>query len=322
MRIIISAGEPAGVGPDIVLQIAQKKWPAELIVVGDPDLFKTRAKQLTLPIEIIPFDSTQPIEPHQPGTLKIISVALNEPCKAGQLNRHNVAYTLRCLEIATDFCLENKGATLVTGPLHKGVINEAGIAFTGHTEFLAQRCKVKQSLMLFVTPSLKVALVTTHLPLSAVPAAITRERLISTIELLNSELQKRFNLSKPSILVSGLNPHAGESGHLGREEIDIIKPALDECRAKSINVTGPLPADTIFTEKYLETADAILAMYHDQALPVVKFQGFSNAVNVTLGLPILRTSVDHGTALDVAGTLKADAGSLSAAIQLAIDYSG
>ena len=318
LRIVITPGEPAGIGPDITLKVAQKTWPAELVVIADPDLLTARAQQLKLPIKLIPFDIKNSPAQHTPGSLKIIPVKLNTNCIAGKLNGANAPYVLRCLELATDLCLQKKADALVTGPIHKGIMNDAGIAFSGHTEFLAQRCNASQSLMLFVTPTLKVALATTHIPLSSVSAAITREHLIRTVQLLQSELKKRFHLSQPSILVCGLNPHAGEMGHLGREEIDIIEPALNECRAQQINVIGPLPADTIFTEKYLKTADAILAMYHDQALPVVKFQGFGEAVNVTLGLPILRTSVDHGTALDVAGTAQADAGSLIAAIQLAI----
>lgn len=317
-RIIITPGEPAGIGPDIVLRIAQQAWPAELIVVADPQLLTTRAQQLKLPIQLLPVDFKKPSSSHQPGMLKILAVPLNTAVTPGILNRDNASYVLECLKKATDACLKKQARALVTGPIHKGIMNEAGIPFSGHTEFLAQYCHAAQSLMLFVTPLLKVALATTHLPLTKVPTAITREHLVKTIQLLHDELQKRFHFVKPTILVCGLNPHAGEMGHLGHEEIDTIEPALEICRTCHINVIGPLPADTVFTDKYIKIADAILAMYHDQALPVVKFQGFGHAINVTLGLPIVRTSVDHGTALDLAGTQQADAGSLSAAIELAI----
>ena len=234
------------------------------------------------------------------------------------MNQENAAYVISCLEQATQYCLKGDAHALVTGPVHKSIINDAGIEFSGHTEFLAHRCHVSHVIMLFVTNQMKVALATTHLPLSQVAQAITTEKLISLLHLLHAELQTRFQIKNPHIIVCGLNPHAGEQGHLGREEIETIEPALNALRKQGLTITGPLPADTVFTEKYLKNADAILAMYHDQALPVVKYQGFGNAVNVTLGLPIIRTSVDHGTALDIAGTGKADAGSLEAAIKLAI----
>jgi len=319
-RIILTPGEPAGIGPDIILKIAQQPWPAELIVIGDPSLLIARAKQLQLPLQLEVFDLNQSAHLHHPGILKIIPLNLHAPCKAGQLNPDNAEYVISSLELATDYCLQHKTHALVTGPIHKATLNAAGISFTGHTEFLSQHCHAKQVLMLFVVDKLKVALATTHIPLVKVPKAITLEHLLSTIRLLHSELQKRFSQPKPHILVCGLNPHAGESGHLGQEEIEIITPALNILRAEKINVTGPLPADTIFTEKYLKSADAIFAMYHDQVLPVVKYIGFDHAVNVTLGLPIIRTSVDHGTALDLAGTGKANAGSLIAAINLAIAF--
>jgi 4-hydroxythreonine-4-phosphate dehydrogenase len=318
-RILITPGEPAGVGPDITLQIAQQNWSAELVVVADPDLLISRAKNLNVPLQLIPCDLNSSPEKNSPGILKILPVTLNAPCEPGKLNSANASYVLRSLEMATDICLQQKANALVTGPVHKAVMKDAQIQFLGHTEFLAERCGVDQVIMLFVTHKMKVALATTHLPLAQVPKAITREKLIHLLRLFSSELKKRFHLNDPHILVCGLNPHAGENGYLGREEIDVIEPALQQLRDEKIRVTGPLPADTLFTEKYLSSADAILAMYHDQALPVVKYSGFSDAVNVTLGLPIIRTSVDHGTALDVAGTLNADAGSMASAIQLAID---
>jgi 4-hydroxythreonine-4-phosphate dehydrogenase len=317
-RIFITPGEPAGIGPDITIKSAQAEWPAELIAICDPDLLLQRAKLLDIHLKLNEFDPKNPSTAHQPGSLKIIPVRLKAPAIPGKLDVLNASYVLQCLETALDNCL-NPTDALVTGPIHKGLLNDAGIPFTGHTEFLAQRLHCPEVIMLFVIDNLKVALVTTHLPLSQVPAAITQEKLIQIIRLLDKELKYRFAIHQPRILVCGLNPHAGENGHLGREEIDTITPALQKLIAENIHVTGPLPADTIFTEKYLKNTDAILAMYHDQALPVVKYLGFNHAVNVTLGLPIIRTSVDHGTALDIAGTHQADAGSLSAAIQLAID---
>ncbi|MEO8401163.1 MAG: 4-hydroxythreonine-4-phosphate dehydrogenase PdxA [Gammaproteobacteria bacterium] len=318
-RILLTPGEPAGIGPDIIIQIAQQQWPAELIVVADPDLMQRRAKQLNLSLKLIPFDSDKEACSHTPGTLKIIPLTLKTACVAGQLNLENSAYVIQSLEIATDYCLKQIADALVTGPVHKGIINDAGIKFSGHTEFLATRCHATDVVMLFVTPQTKVALATTHLPLRKVSSAITTEKLISMLRILHQELIKKFNLVTPRILVCGLNPHAGESGHLGREEIDIIEPALAQLRDEKINVLGPFAADTIFTEKQLAKSDAVLAMYHDQALPVVKYMSFGHGVNVTLGLPIIRTSVDHGIALDVAGTNLADAGSFTAALRVAID---
>lgn len=320
-RIIVTPGEPAGIGPDITVKIAQLPWTAEIIVVCDPELLSSRAVLLDLPLALTEFDATKPSAQHEPGTLKIIPVSLNTASQPGVLNKANSSYVLRCLEMATQMCLQGKAQALVTGPVNKSIINDAGIEFTGHTEFLAQQCQVTDVIMLFVADNMKVALVTTHIPLAEVPKAITHEKLITIARLLNAELQKRFAIKNPTILVCGLNPHAGESGHLGREEINVIAPAIKQLRAEKIQVIGPLPADTIFTEQFLDDADAILAMYHDQALPVVKYLGFGRAVNVTLGLPIIRTSVDHGTALDIAGTHKSDSGSLESAMRLAINLS-
>lgn len=314
-RILLTPGEPAGVGPDIAILAAQQHFSAQLIAVCDPDLLLQRAALLNVPLKIEEW-SDQATQ-HQPGTLKIIPVSLKEPCQPGILNKTNASYVIKTLEIATDFCLKKQATALVTGPIQKSILNEAGIPFSGHTEFLAERCGHVPVIMLFVAEHMKVALVTTHIPLSNVSTAITREKLVETLHLLHAELKNKFGIRQPRILVCGLNPHAGENGHLGREELDIIIPALNELRLK-MNIQGPLPADTIFTEKYINDADAILAMYHDQALPVVKYLGFGKAVNVTLGLPIIRTSVDHGTALDVAGTTKAKPDSLITAIQLAV----
>jgi 4-hydroxythreonine-4-phosphate dehydrogenase len=317
-RIAITLGEPAGIGPDVVLQAAQNHFAAELIVIGDPELCLSRAKQLNLPIELLPCDLQHSATPHVPGTLKIIPLSLPAVCIPGKLNPANASYVMDCLSLATNLCLENKTHALVTGPVHKANMNAGGISFIGHTEFLAAHCKSPHVLMLFVVNSLKVALVTTHVPLRKVSSAITVPHLIDTIRLLHTELNHRFGIKNPRILVAGLNPHAGENGLLGREEIDVIIPALQQLKTENIDVAGPLPADTLFTHHHLTQSDAILAMYHDQALPVVKHMGFNSAVNVTLGLPIIRTSVDHGTALEIAGTGQADAGSLMAAIELAV----
>jgi 4-hydroxythreonine-4-phosphate dehydrogenase len=314
--IVITPGEAAGIGPDVTLAILQQPWNAHIVVVADPELMRQRAALLNIAIIIHLYDPNQP-RLHQPGSITVLPVLLRAPCLPGQLSQANAPYVIECLEIATDFCL-NHAAALVTGPVQKSIINEANIPFTGHTEFLAQRCGVEQSLMLFDLAEMKVVLMTTHIPLSAVSAAITTEKVTSTIRLLQTELQKKYSINNPHIYVCGLNPHAGENGHLGREEIECIEPALQRLKQEGIAVVGPLPADTIFTQHYLDQADVIVAMYHDQALPLVKYLGFDRAVNVTLGLPIIRTSVDHGTALDIAGTGKANAGSLNAAIRIAM----
>ncbi len=321
-RIFITPGEPAGIGPDVTLLAAQKPWPAELVAIADPDLLIQRAKQIGLPLQLIERNIDQPAEPHQPGKLNILPIKLNTQAIPGKLNPANADYVVRTLETAALLCSKKEASALVTGPVHKGVINNAGIVFTGHTEFFAQYCHVSHTVMLFVINEMKVALVTTHLPLARVSQAITKERLQQTIFILRDALQRYFHLPSPRLLVCGLNPHAGEGGYLGREEIDIITPLLDELRAQQLNIIGPLPADTIFTPTYLQRADAILAMYHDQALPLVKYLGFGHAVNMTLGLPFIRTSVDHGTALDVAGTKTVDAGSMEAALALAIRLAG
>lgn len=317
-RILITPGEPAGIGPDIVIQIAQQEWPAELIAIADPNLLKKRAQDLDLSLNIIECDLNQPAIPHQSGTLKILPIALTTEAKAGHLNIANSPYVLRTLEKAAALCRQKMANAIVTGPVNKEIINQAGIEFSGHTEFFAQQCHVSHTVMLFVVNDLKVALATTHLPLAKVSAAITKERLRLVLTILNNELKNKFHITSPRILICGLNPHAGEGGYLGREEIDTITPLLNELRKEGLILQGPLPADTLFTPKYLQEADAVLAMYHDQALPLVKYIGFGNAVNVTLGLPFVRTSVDHGTAVDIAGTGKADAGSMRAAIDLAI----
>lgn len=317
-RIVVTPGEPAGIGPDVTIQLAQQAIAAELIVIADPSLLRERAQQLGLPLQLIECDLTSPPVLHQAGTLKILSVPMKGKSEAGKLNTQHAAYVIETLEKAAALCLEKKAAAVVTGPVNKSIINEAGIAFTGHTEFFAQQAHVDHTVMLFVVDQLKVALATTHLPLSEVPKAIQKERLRVVLSILSDGLKKQFGIAAPRILVCGLNPHAGENGYLGREEIEVISPLLQEMRTEGHCLQGPLPADTIFTPHHLQQGDAVLAMYHDQALPLVKYLGFNHAVNVTLGLPFIRTSVDHGTALDIAGKGKADAGSMKAATQLAI----
>lgn len=318
-RILITPGEPAGIGPDIVLQAAQSAFDADLIVVADPHLLKQRAKQLNLNLHLTECDFDSPIVQHQPGHLRIYPCPLSTPCIAGQLQTANAEYVINTLTLAAKACLQQKAQGLTTGPVHKGILNQAGLAFTGHTEFFADLSGVALTVMLFVTQSMRVALATTHLPLKAVSDAITPQRLQDNIHILDHSLKTLFHIPKPRLLIAGLNPHAGEGGYLGREEIDVITPTLNILRSQGLEIMGPLPADTIFTPAYLKKADAILAMYHDQALPVVKFAGFGQAVNVTLGLPFVRTSVDHGTAIDLAGTNQADPESLLSAIRLAIE---
>ena len=319
-RIALTPGEPSGIGPDLCIQLAQKASACQLVVIADPELLKQRAKQLNIPLNIQLFDEKQAISLHTPGTLTVLPCYLHELAECGKLNKKNSPYVVKTIATATKGCLSGLFSAMLTGPVHKGIINEAGIAFTGHTEYIAA-ITGGHPVMMLATEGLRVALVTTHLPLSEVSKAITKETLSTVIHLLDSDLRHRFGIKQPHILVCGLNPHAGEGGHLGREEIEIIEPVLDQCRQQGINLQGPLPADTLFNEKYLSSADAVLAMYHDQGLPVLKYKGFGKAVNITLGLPIIRTSVDHGTAIDLAGTGKAEVGSLIYALQTAIQMS-
>lgn len=317
-RILITPGEPAGIGPDITIHVAQQPWAAELVAIADPGLLEERAKQIGLPLQLSEFNPNEEPTIHQPGKLKVIPIPLNSISEVGQLNSAHAAYVIKTLEKAATLCLQKKADAVVTGPVHKGILNKAGFTFMGHTEFFAKFCNVPQTLMLFVIDRLKIALATTHLPLSRVPEAITPMHLRTVLTLLHSEIQKWFGVKSPRLLVCGLNPHAGEEGYLGREEMDVMTPVIHELK-QTYKITGPLPADTIFTPKYLEQADVILAMYHDQALPLVKYLGFGKAVNVTLGLPFLRTSVDHGTAIDIAGTRAVDASSMLSAVKLAIN---
>jgi 4-hydroxythreonine-4-phosphate dehydrogenase len=316
-RIALTSGEPAGIGPDVCLAIAARRFDCELICLGDRDLLAERARMLGIRVELRRPDGTSP-HPHVPGTLLVEHEPLRAPAVAGRLDARNSSYVVRLLERACDGAVHGEFAAIVTAPVHKGVINDAGIPFTGHTEFLADRTHTARPVMLLATASLRVALATTHLPLARVSAAITGELLCEVLEILDKDLARWWGIARPRIAVCGLNPHAGESGHLGDEEIRVIAPAIARMRERGLRVSGPLPADTVFLPRVLADFDAVLAMYHDQGLPVIKHAGFEDAVNVTLGLPILRTSVDHGTALELAGTGRADPASLAAAIDLAI----
>ncbi|URQ61468.1 4-hydroxythreonine-4-phosphate dehydrogenase PdxA [Pantoea alhagi] len=318
-RVVITPGEPAGIGPDVTLQLAQRDWPVEVVVCASPQLLTERAQQLGLPLTLRQYQPGTPAQPQRAGTLTVLPVELAAPVTAGELTVANSHYVLETLARACDGCLSGEFSALITGPVHKGVINDAGIAFSGHTEFFADRAACERVVMMLATEELRVALATTHLPLKAVSDAITEASLYEVISILHQDLQRKFGISQPHILVCGLNPHAGEGGHMGREEIDTIIPALDKLRQQGMQLTGPLPADTLFQPKYLQHADAVLAMYHDQGLPVLKYQGFGRAVNITLGLPFIRTSVDHGTALELAGQGNADAGSFITALNLAIN---
>ena len=312
--LALTPGEPAGIGPDLAVLWAQQDRDLDLLVVGDPDLLRERARLRGLSLTL----RTEPDRPTRvAGELTILEVAAGVPVEPGRVNPDNADYVLQTLDLAIDGCREGRFMGLVTGPVQKSVINDAGVAFSGHTEYLADRCGVPRVVMLLVAGELRVALATTHVALREVATLITEQLIGEVLDVLHRDLKRRFELPSPRILVAGLNPHAGESGHLGREELESIAPALEAARARNYDVVGPLPADTVFTPKYLANADAILAMYHDQGLPALKAVGFGAAVNVTLGLPIVRTSVDHGTALDLAGSGTLDQGSLVAAIALA-----
>ena len=317
-RIAITPGEPAGIGPDLVITIAQQAWPVEMVVVASKSLMLARAKQLSLPLTLIDYDATKPAKAQAAGSITILDVELAEPCVAGELNTNNGAYVVETLRVASDKNISGEFDAVVTGPVHKGLINKAGIAFSGHTEYFAHQANCSDVVMMLATEGLRVALVTTHIPLAYVSKAITFERLQKVTRILHKDLKDKFAIESPKIFACGINPHAGEGGHLGREEIEVMEPAFAELRAEGIDITGPLPADTIFQEKYLEQADAILAMYHDQGLPVLKYKGFGASVNITLGLPFIRTSVDHSTALELAGSNQADSGSFMEAMKNAI----
>ena len=319
-RIALTTGEPAGIGPDLALAAAMQEWPCQLILLGDPDLLQERAQLLGYSVQLRAYQADQDLA-HQAGLVTFWPAHLAHPVISGKLDTANAGYVLQLLDRACEGCLSGEFSAMVTAPVQKSIINDAGIAFTGHTEYLAERSGQHWPVMMLTAKDLRVALATTHLPLAEVSQAITPSLLVRTLKILEQELQERFGIQSPRIMVLGLNPHAGESGHLGREEIEIIMPVIQQLRASGMTLIGPLPADTAFTPANLSGVDAVLAMYHDQGLPVLKYVGFGQAVNVTLGLPLIRTSVDHGTALHLAGTGKAETGSLFAALKLAIDMS-
>ncbi len=301
--IVVTSGEPAGIGPELCLQLASRSWPVPLMVIGDRDLLASRARMLGQTID----------------GLNILHLPLATPAIAGQPDVANASYVLQLLDRALAGCVAGEFSAMVTAPVHKGIINDAGIAFTGHTEYLAEHTATPRVVMLLAGAGLRVALATTHLALKDVPKALTQASLESTLRILHHDLQNKFGINQPRILVAGLNPHAGEAGHMGREEIEVIIPVLNRLRAEGMQLVGPLPADTLFTKNVLAGSDAQLAMYHDQGLAVLKYAAFDEGINVTLGLPIIRTSVDHGTAFNLAGTGKASANSLFAAVDAAID---
>ncbi len=317
LTVAFTPGEPAGIGPDLALRIPSCALDARVVIFADPELLAERAHILGIPIRLIPYDPAS-TPPSTPDTLEFEPHSLTKSVRCGQTDPENASYVLGCLKAAADNCLKGKLSALITGPIHKAVINEAGIPFSGHTEYLASCAGDVHPVMMLAVPGLRVALATTHLPLASVSAAITHASLEHTLRILISELQQHFGIMRPRILVCGLNPHAGEDGHLGREEIEVIRPVMESLADLHADLRGPLPADTTFTPARLKNTDAVLAMYHDQGLPVLKHMGFGRAVNITLGLPFIRTSVDHGTALELAGTGQFDDGSLKAALDTAI----
>jgi len=326
-QLAITTGEPAGIGPDLIIELASKKQSyqdqAELIVIADKQMMQQRAKLLGIQINFVDYDKTKQSAPNNIGEITILDTPCFNSVTAGFLDADNANYVLETLKIAALGCYKkqcvNQFDAMVTAPLHKGIINDAGINFTGHTEFLAELTDAELPVMMLAADSLRVALATTHLPLKDVSAAISQQSLRQVISILNHDLINKFGIDNPHILICGLNPHAGEGGHLGMEEIETIEPIIETLKQEGLNLSGPLPADTLFTPKYLKTADAVLAMFHDQGLPVLKHVSFGHAVNITLGLPIIRTSVDHGTAIDLAGTGKASSGSMISAINTAIE---
>ena len=317
--IAITPGEPAGIGPDLAIKTSQQSFPCQRIYFADPDLLNDRAQALNIDIDIHTLESLSNIPQKDNSTMLVWPVKLTSPAKAGHLNPDNANYVLKSIQLAVKSQQDGHSHALMTGPIHKGIINESGINFSGHTEYLAELSSGTPVMMLASEKDkLRVALVTTHLPLSQVSGAINKENLQQVISILHNDLQLKYGISNPHILVCGLNPHAGENGHMGKEEIEIITPVLDTLRNQGLNLTGPLPADTLFTPTHLKSADAVLTMYHDQGLPVLKHVGFGHAINITLGLSIIRTSVDHGTALDLAATSHINTGSYEAALNTAI----
>jgi len=318
--LVVTSGEPAGIGPDLCVQMAARHDQPAMVFIADKHLLKQRANQLGLKLQVQDYVLGVPVHT-RPDTLTVLHVPVVTPVTTGVLNAANSAYVLQTLNRALQGCLLGEFSAMVTAPVHKGIINDAGIAFTGHTEFLAEETDTPLVVMMLVGGGMRVVLATTHLPLREVADAITAPLLEQVLRILQRDLQRRFGIARPRILVAGLNPHAGEGGYLGREELDVMIPVLDKLRAAGMDVSAPLPADTLFTPHKLAQCDAVLSMFHDQGLPVLKHASFGQGVNVTLGMPIIRTSVDHGTALDLAGTGKADSGSLLEAIKLAVEMS-
>ncbi len=316
--LAVTAGEPAGIGPDLVLRLPELALPARCVVIADKTLLQQRAAALGLDVPLVDYQRAQPAPA---GALEVWHVPLAAPCQPGVLDAANGRYVLATLDVAIAGCLSGEFAAMVTAPVHKGVINDAGVAFSGHTEYLAEHTATPRVVMMLAGAGMRVALATTHLPLRQVADAITRDSLDAVIRILHADLVSKFGIAAPRILVAGLNPHAGEGGHMGREEIDVIEPTLAALRGEGMNLIGPLPADTLFNPDKLAQGDAVLAMYHDQGLPVLKHASFGAGINITLGLPIIRTSVDHGTALDLAATGRADPGSLFEAVRLAAQLS-
>jgi 4-hydroxythreonine-4-phosphate dehydrogenase len=314
--LAITSGEPAGIGPDLCLQLAQRLFETPFVVLADKSLLQQRAAQLGFSVQLHDYQLSD-VAPLPAGHLRVLHIPVAQPVVTGKLNPANSPYVLALLQRAVEGCQSGEFSAMMTAPVHKGVINDAGISFTGHTEFLAEMTHTPLVVMMLAGGGMRVALVTTHLPLRDVADAITAELLEKILNILQHDLQQRFGIAQPHILVAGLNPHAGEGGYLGREEIDIIIPVLNKLRAQGMNVSEPLPADTLFTPSRLAQCDAVLAMYHDQGLPVLKHASFGQGVNITLGMPIIRTSVDHGTALDLAGTGRAEVGSMLEAMQVA-----
>lgn len=319
IRILLTPGEPAGVGPELAVFAAQIAQPFELTAIADPEMLQERAALLGLPLHIRVIGKNDLPQLNPAGTISLLPVSLAQKSYPGKLNSANARYVIDTLQYANDLLLSHSADAVTTGPVQKSIINDSGIPFSGHTEFFAEQSHTKKVVMMLATQGLRVALATTHLPLRDVPDAITSSSLSEVIRILHSELVEKFTIPQPKILVCGLNPHAGESGHLGMEEIDTIIPVMEQFRAKGMDLIGPLPADTLFTPHHLTNADAVLAMYHDQGLPVLKYKGFGAAVNITLGLPYVRTSVDHGTALDIAGKGICDRGSMDVALNYAFD---
>ena len=317
LPLYVTSGEPAGIGPDICLSLAGRVDERPVVVLADMQMLRQRAKQLGNPVELVAYQGQE--QSSLSGQLFVEHIPLVEPVELGQLNPANAAYVIEQLRRSAEYAMSGRSVGVATAPVQKSVINDAGITFSGHTEYYQEFAGVDRVVMMLATKTLRVALVTTHLPLRDVPDAITKQRLHQVIDILIHDLKTKFKIAKPRILVCGLNPHAGEDGYLGREEIEIINPVLETYRQQGIHISLSLPADTLFTPDHLKETDAVLAMYHDQGLPVLKSQGFGEAVNITLGLPFIRTSVDHGTALSLAGTGQAKSSSLHVAVDLAID---